>query len=144
MALLNSASFDNLVVHSALSIRYAITSKTDTDEWEVHRYTTKSFSFVGLTESAARSVANTLATSSSQGLLRDFYIWKKGDDDKMEKMRVQMMTDEVAAVHDEGSMWRVDVNVNEDDVYYIDEDDLSDAPSSWGFPSGGNYWEPSS
>lgn len=143
MALFETAGFDNLVVHSALSVRYAITAKTDADEWEVHRYTTKSFSFVGLTENTAKTVAGTLATSSATGLLRDYYIWKRGEDGKMEKIRVQMMTDEVAAVHVDGSMWRVDVNVNEDDVHYIDEGDVNNAPTSWGFPQGGNYWEAS-
>ncbi len=135
MALLNTISADNKVTHVALAIRYAVASKTKTDKWEVHRYTTKSFSYVGLTESAAKTAAESIAS----GLKRTYYIWQENDEGELEKISVQLMQDEVAAVHDNGPMWRVDVNVNEDDVSYVDNiaNDLSLA----GWPLGGNYRE---
>ena len=135
MALLTSIRSANKVTHVALAIRYAVASKTKTDKWEVHRYTTKSFSYVGLTEAAAKTAADTIAA----GLKRTYYIWQENDEGELDHISVQLMQDEVAAVHDSGPMWRVDVNVNEDDVYYVDniESDISLA----GWPSGGNYRE---
>lgn len=135
MALLTSISSTNKVTHTALAIRYAVASKTKTDKWEVHRYTTKSFSYVGLSEGAAKTAAATIAA----GLKRTYYIWQENDEGELEHISVQLMTDEVAAVHETGPMWRVDVNVNEDDIHYVDdiESDLSLA----GWPLGGNYHE---
>ena len=135
MGLNTSLSAALKVTHTALAIRYAVTAKTKTDKWEVHRYTTKSFSYVGLTESAAKTGANTIAA----GLKRTFYIWQEDDDGELDHISVQLMPDEVAAVHDRAGMWRIDVNVNEDDVHYVDNiaSDLSLA----GWPQGGNYHE---
>lgn len=135
MALLTTASATNRVTHAALAIRYAVSSKTKTEKWEVHRYTTKSFSYVGLTEAAAKTIAENIAA----GLKRTYYIWQENDEWELEHISVQLMQDEVVAVHDSGPMWRVDVNVNEDDMHYVDNiaNDLSLA----GWPSGGNYHE---
>ena len=144
MGLFTTIGYDNLVTHEALSIRYAISAKTEAGEWEVHRYTTKSFSFVGLTEDTARDYAARLSSITIGGysLARYYDYWKPGDDGKMERTQLLLLKDEVAAVHDSGPMWRIDVNVNEDDIRYVDEDELGNSPTTWGFPSGGNYWEP--
>lgn len=107
---------DNTVTHSALSVRYAVTSKTKDNKWEAHRYIHKSFSVVGLDEGSAKTVANAIAAS----LKRTFFLWQEGDDGELEKVVVQLMMDEVEAVHDNGPFWRVDVNIDEDDTTYVD------------------------
>lgn len=144
MALITQFGYDNLVTHEALSIRYSQGPKTDGGQYEVHRYTTKRFSFVGMTESGARNGAAFMAelTVGGRRLTRYYYIWKKGGDGKWEHDGEEiMLKDEIAAVHEEGPMWRIDVTVNEDDLAYVDEEDLEDNPATWPFPDGGYYWE---
>lgn len=137
MALINQISNACKVTHVALNKRYSINDMSDDGKWEVHRYTTKRFSFVGLSESAAMSGAAQVIT----GLTRFFYLWKTNDMGEREKVKALLMPDEVAAIHDGGTMWRVDVNVSEDDTLFVDERDLDEDLSLLNWPQGGDYWE---
>ena len=114
---------DNTVIHSALSIRYSVNSKAADGKWEVHRYITGSYSVVGLDYASAITVAN----QELMGLKRTYYLWTEDEDGERVRFDADLCTDEVAAVHEDGPMWRVDVNINEDDVNYVDdvESDLS-------------------
>lgn len=116
MALLTEKTAANTVTHSALSVRYAVTAKTKNEKWEAHRYIHKSYSVVGLSESAAKTIAATIAAS----LKRTYFLWQEDEEGELEKVTVQLLKDEVEAVHDNGPFWRVNVNIDEDDTSYVD------------------------
>lgn len=119
MSLKTSYTSANKVTHSALSVRYSLGGLTgetlngNQHLYEVHRYTTKSYSFVGMNYATAIACRDAKAAM----LKRTFYLWKVVDGELECDESIQMV-DSVEAVHEDGDMWRVDIQVNEDDVNY--------------------------
>lgn len=119
MALKTSYTSANKVTHSALAVRYSLGGMTgeklngSQDLYEVHRYITKNYSFVGLDYETAIACRDAKADM----LKRTFYLWRVVDGE-LEKDDSIQMVDSVEAVHEDGDMWRVDIQVNEDDVNY--------------------------
>ena len=128
-----TASNSNKQTHTALRTIYTVNGMvtveaTDADGesqslWEVHRIITKSYSYVGLTESAAKSVRDTKAAMYK----RTYRRWST----PTTPVNVIMLCDSIEANHGEGSMWSVDIQVNEDDVLYTSNPQGDLALLSW-------------
>lgn len=123
------------VTHTALAVRYALVAKVDDTYYEVHRYTTKSWSYVGLDLATAKTCASTMEVL----LKRTFYLWRIGANGTPEKDDAIMMPDSIAVVHDDGQMWHVDVQVDEDDMIFTDNPSTDFSLLNW--PTTGDYAE---
>ena len=132
MALLTTASDKNRQITSQLSVNYttrrikgtwtAITAnitETKTEAWEYSRTATASYSYVGLTEDAAKGIASNLRALYS----RSFKVSEFCADDSSVYFRLfqdrdagtQLMA-QIVAQYDSGNMWSVRVDVNEMDT----------------------------
>lgn len=129
MALLTNYE-DGKVTHTALAVRYSLGAKVNDTYYEVHRYTTKTWSYYGLDYATAIACRNTITGLGY--LKRTFYLWRLDANGQPVKDDAIMMPDAVEVVHDDGAMWHVDVQVNEDDMMYTD--DLMTDPSLLDWP----------
>lgn len=134
MALLQDYN-DGKVTHTALARRYSVGAKVNDTYYEVHRYTTKTWSYYGLDYATALSCRAAMETL----LKRTFYFWRIGADGTPVKDDALMMVDAIEVVHDDGAMWHVDIQVNEDDMMYTDN--LMTDPSLLSWPVTGDYAE---
>lgn len=134
MALLTNYT-DGKVTHTALAVRYALGAKVNDTYYEVHRYTTKSWSYVGLDLTTAKTCAADMETL----LKRTFHLWRIGAAETPVKDDAIMMPDSVAVVHDDGQMWHVDVQVSEDDMMFTDNPSNDLSLLNW--PVTGDYAE---
>ena len=134
MALLQDYN-DGKVTHTALARRYSVGAKVSDTYYEVHRYTTKTWSYYGLDYSTALDCRGDMETL----LKRTFYFWRIGADGTPVKDDALMMVDAIEVVHDDGQMWHVDIQVNEDDMMYTDN--LMTDPSLLNWPVTGDYAE---
>lgn len=108
-----TASDSNKQTHTALKTIYSVNGKATDELWEVHRYITKSYSYVGLTKAGAISVRDSKAAMYR----RTYQRWV----DPETPVNVVMLADSIEANHADGTMWSVDIQVNEDDVLYTDD-----------------------
>ena len=138
MALLTNYE-DGKVTHTALAVRYALGPKANDDYYEVHRYTTKAWGYYGLDYTTAINCRN-LITSLGY-LKRTFYIWRIGASGSPVKDDAIMMVDSVEVVHDDGQMWHVEVQVNEDDMTFTDNPSTDFALLNWPLIPAWNYDE---
>lgn len=138
MALLQNYE-DGKVTHTALAIRYSLGAKVNDTYYEVHRYTTKSWSYYGLDKTTAINCRNTITGLGY--LKRTYYLWHIAANGQPEKDNAIMMVDAVEVVHDDGAMWHVDVQVNEDDVAYTNNPETDFALLDWPPTSQWNYDE---
>lgn len=136
MALLTNYE-DGKVTHTALAVRYSLGAKVNDTYYEVHRYTTKTWSYYGLDYATALDCRADMETL----LKRTFYLWHIDANGEPVKDDAVMMPDAVEAVHDDGHMWHVDVQVNEDDMTYTDNPSTDFALLNW--PLTGDYAEDS-
>lgn len=126
MGLLNSATSVNRVVDAALHVTYArrvvygswvyvALNMTTTyyRAWEYSRVATKTYRYVGLTETAAKSVAEELTELFTRSTKVSEWNGTSGEFDVVPAGVVPMA--DVVCQHDEGDAWSVVVNVNEQD-----------------------------
>lgn len=119
MSLLNSHSNStNKVTHTALDVRYEAGDFTWgalpgglTSPREVHRYATKSYSYVGMTLAAAK----TCAAAKRNKYTRTRKYWTFETDHFVYHAATRCQAD-ISVVHDDGDCYHVDINVNEDDM----------------------------
>lgn len=109
------------VVDRAKSVRYTVdgsTLKVGAEElvhWEVRRTCTKDYRYIGLTEAAAKACA----AAKVEKYTRTSYVWARKTDTGYESAGVQACQADIAAVHDEGDAWHVDVQVSEEDTVHV-------------------------
>ncbi len=133
MALINdTTTTSNLVVTEGLRVTYSKTIVKGTWTWgndisggtyyqmfELHRYATKSFKYVGYTYEAAKAKRDALIKE----LTRTFYysVWNgatdKGQWDTYEGG--EMLMSDITLTRDEGDSWSVNVSIREDDARTI-------------------------
>lgn len=133
MALLTSHSMTNRVVDTALSVHYSshvvVGSWQQTsslgitvNSWgrmlEHHRHATKSYRYVGLTYSAAKSCQSAMITKYTRNVVApqwwDAFNGRWANDDTGAAPKELMAS--VTLEHQEDDAWDVVVQVNEDDV----------------------------
>lgn len=131
MALLTTATENNRQITSQLSVNYtvrrirgtwtAITAnitETKTEAWEYTRTATASYSYVGLTESAAKTIAANLRKLFT----RDYKVSEFCADDTSVYFKTfedrdggsQLMA-QIVAQYESGNMWSVRIDINEMD-----------------------------
>lgn len=77
--------------------------------WFVETITTESFSYVGMTEAAATSCAAAMKTAYTENVVTATVDQSTGTISTTTK---NICTADIRAIHVEGSMWQVDVDVN--------------------------------
>lgn len=133
----------NKVTDEPLQIRYAAKyggslggRKLEGKAYEYHRYATKTYRYVGMDERTARACAE--AKLAQYTRVRFFWYWETMTTLNFSRELKSGAT--VKARHTGGHLWSVEIQVNEDDVYYspLWIDDIAAA----GVFAGGDYDEP--
>lgn len=112
---------ENKVTDEPLQVRYTAKyggslggRKLEGKAYEYHRYATKVYRYVGMDERTARACAEAKLAQYTRA--RFFWFW---DTDMTLNFSREIKTGAtVKARHTEGHLWSVEINVNEDDVYY--------------------------
>lgn len=126
MALIEINTEENRVVHSGKVVTYAKSKIYGTWEylvgtvpqrfysaWEYTRYCAKSYSYVGMTEAAAKLCAEQMVALYT----RDVKVseWEGNSDEFSDASGGTMVMAEVVPRRTVGNMWQVDINVRETD-----------------------------
>lgn len=114
-------SNENKVTDEPLQVRYTASyggklsgRKLEGKAYTYHRYATKVYRYVGMDERTARACAEEKLKQYTR--VRFFWYWD-------ENMEIQFSRElkcgaTVRVRHTDGHLWSVEINVNEDDVYY--------------------------
>jgi len=135
--MLSTYTSANRVVSVGLLTQYQRVYDADSRErpfWEYTRIRTKAYSYVGLSESAAKTCAEAMLSYYTRTF--PMYEWKFGKWQK-DGTTYQECVAEVSYQHEEGHLWRVDVQVNESAVIYS-PDVIADLPAA--FAAAGFNW----
>ena len=138
MGLLDSHSAANLVVEEGLVVTYSRQKISGQWSWvsgnmsgthyymnEYRRYATKSFKYVGMTYAAATSCRNAMISRFTRSTKIDAWDDSCTDGAWVSKDGGSILMTSIALTHDDGCMWSVRVRVNENDVHYSKEGEVS-------------------
>jgi hypothetical protein len=138
MGLLTSYSAANLVVEEGLVVTYSRQKISGQWSWtsanmsgthyymnEYRRYATKSFKYVGMTYAAAKSCRDAMVKYFARSIKIDAWDDSCADGQWVSKDGGSMLMTTVTLTHDDGCMWSVRVRVNENDVHYSKEGEVS-------------------
>ncbi len=127
MALISTASSDNRVVDTQLSIRYTrrrvygswsyasgTSIVTVNSVWEYTRTATKNYRYVGMTGAAATALAAALVDYYTRTTKTSDWDSSEGQFTTIDAGSVPMA--DVVCQHGDGDMWTVSVSVNEEDT----------------------------
>lgn len=114
-------SNDNKVTDEPLQVRYTASyggklsgRKLEGKAYTYHRYATKVYRYVGMDERTARACAEEKLKQYTR--VRFFWYW---DEDMVIQFSRELKCGATVSVrHTDGHLWSVEINVNEDDVYY--------------------------
>ena len=116
--LFNYWSDENKVTHRGLQVQWTmavIGYRYGRQLWEDHRIASKSYSYVGMNEAAAKAC---LEAKQAQ-YTRTFIRWYN-ERGVYKPVTIHNSVANVTMNHDEGGMWSVDIEVNEDQMQYYD------------------------
>lgn len=134
---------DNKITDEPLQVRYTASyggklsgRKLEGKAYTYHRYATKTYRYVGMDERTAQACAAEKLKQYTK--VRFFWYWD--EDFTIQFSRELKCGATVRVRHNEGHLWSVEINVNEDDVYYSPLW-IEDIPMSGIFDNSGDYDE---
>lgn len=136
--MLSTYTSANRVVSVGLLTQYRRVYDADSYDqpfWQYTRIRTKAYSYVGLSESAAKACAEAMQAYYTRTF--PMYEWKFGRWQVKAGASYQDCVAEVGYQHDEGHLWHVDVQVNEQAIIYS-PDVIADLPAA--FTAAGFDW----